>query len=302
MDKKVIQPSNGVPNDQSERIALLISQLDQHCIPNILVPIRNYDGKPHYCFKIDSYTVLSVVPEVKNWYHGHDVHAWTPSILKNTSSHIKYSAVDNKIFSAAIETVKQKYVTCMIECAGSLRQQIKLNNEVGGAAGTTGATGASGQTGSSGATGASGQTGSSGATGASGQTGSSGATNILIRELLNQFIECWNTISINKKKWVDTALNSIHKNDMKMINLMIDEKMVSCVNPIIAGINNINSQYRDGWIRDPQLPNVNAAQLFVELVAVDTENLLRETIAEIGATCIQGISHRLLSLFESFTR
>ena len=57
-----------------------------------------------------------------------------------------------------------------------------------------------------------------------------------------------------------------------------------------------NEYYRDGKIIDPELGDCNILHILKSLFEMDTE-LLCETLVEIGGTCIQGLSHRLLLLY-----
>ena len=62
---------------------------------------------------------------------------------------------------------------------------------------------------------------------------------------------------------------------------------------------NICNYYKNGYLLDPQLPKVNIAIILLEIFNfIKTNNNLinhfRETLEQIGTTCIQGISHRLI--------
>jgi len=69
----------------------------------------------------------------------------------------------------------------------------------------------------------------------------------------------------------------------------------------LVAFSNMQNQYKNGWIRDPHLPLINSAFLLevlwnkIKLINdVTVYKHFRETLIQIGATCIQGISHRLL--------
>lgn len=62
---------------------------------------------------------------------------------------------------------------------------------------------------------------------------------------------------------------------------------------------NMNSQFKNGWISDPQVPSLNSAILLKALwekIKRNDVSMIKhfeETLDQIGSTCIQGISHRL---------
>lgn len=67
---------------------------------------------------------------------------------------------------------------------------------------------------------------------------------------------------------------------------------------------NMKRQYSSGWIRDPQIPEVNFAlvlyALWFEISAsgeVSLHKHLNEILDDIGQTCIQGVTHRLLASY-----
>ena len=64
---------------------------------------------------------------------------------------------------------------------------------------------------------------------------------------------------------------------------------------------NLKTNFKKGFIRDPELPGLNSAVLLQALWAqlepskdASLHQHFNETLNEIGVTCIQGISHRLL--------
>ncbi len=107
--------------------------------------------------------------------------------------------------------------------------------------------------------------------------------------------EYCNIIHLHDKKLTDAIFNSI-------INEMIDR----CGH--VIAIDNIKTNYKDGWIIDPDLPGLNIAILLYltwELVKYgDKDNTRSHTdifklmLNEISDTCIQGISHRIYIDFE----
>ena len=74
--------------------------------------------------------------------------------------------------------------------------------------------------------------------------------------------------------------------------------------PNNPAIYNIISSYKDGWIVDPELPHLNSA-IILEIVWKlllfgDNEykiEAMSMILGDIGETCIQGISHRLIFEF-----
>ena len=61
----------------------------------------------------------------------------------------------------------------------------------------------------------------------------------------------------------------------------------------------MNRNFRNGYILDPELPKVNSAMILVliwDQIKDDTVlcKHFSETLKQIGNTCIQGISHRLI--------
>lgn len=68
-----------------------------------------------------------------------------------------------------------------------------------------------------------------------------------------------------------------------------------------VALHNMSTQYTNGWIRDRDLPGVNVAAVVIDLWTLLNRSQeptlfahFSETLDTIGATCIQGISHRII--------
>lgn len=85
-------------------------------------------------------------------------------------------------------------------------------------------------------------------------------------------------------------------NNKKWNNILIEIKKTI---PNYQTIQNINKNFKNGYIIDPELPKINIAIILVliwEQIKNDTIlcKHFSETLQQIGNTCIQGISHRLI--------
>lgn len=62
-------------------------------------------------------------------------------------------------------------------------------------------------------------------------------------------------------------------------------------------IRNIINSYKDNFIRDPEIPNINFAIILLQLWQLikinNLENYFKETLDWIASTCIQGVTHRI---------
>jgi len=88
--------------------------------------------------------------------------------------------------------------------------------------------------------------------------------------------------------------------DHKIVMEKLD-KLVSKYGSVISpGVNNIkrNINTTNNTINDPELPGFNTLVLLDKILDINTD-LLKETLVEIGNTCIQGITHRLLMLYHA---
>lgn len=101
-------------------------------------------------------------------------------------------------------------------------------------------------------------------------------------------------VNIIPKFFGETAYK---KADIKTWNNSLTEIKKRYSNHI--AIKNIERNFNNGFIKDPEIPNLNSA--IVLLIIWDTiknnDIMCRhflETLNEIGNTCIQGISHRLI--------
>lgn len=69
--------------------------------------------------------------------------------------------------------------------------------------------------------------------------------------------------------------------------------------PRCRALQNMNKNFKNGFIIDPELPKINSAMILILIWdKVKNNNILckhfTETLKDIGNTCIQGISHRLI--------
>jgi len=102
-------------------------------------------------------------------------------------------------------------------------------------------------------------------------------------------------IEIIKKKFNKTYYQSI---DNKSWNTLISKLHLIFPDKKIP-LENICKYYKNGYLFDPQLPKINIAIILLHLFDFiktndDLIKHFRETLAQIGTTCIQGISHRLI--------
>jgi hypothetical protein len=110
-------------------------------------------------------------------------------------------------------------------------------------------------------------------------------------ELLQQILP---ELHISNDKFPSDQFNSL----LGEIEQKYGRSIMPCMNNIM------NSYYKDERISDPDLPNINFCYILNDLylnsadvgVKLD-DNLLKETLEEIGGTCLQGLTHRLTLLY-----
>ena len=96
-------------------------------------------------------------------------------------------------------------------------------------------------------------------------------------------------------KYFDTYINE--KVDNTNWETVLSE--IKLKYPNMPAVYNIERNYNNGLIFDPDLPNINSANLLLliwNIIKNNTElsNHFLETLKQIDNTCIQGISHRLI--------
>jgi hypothetical protein len=89
--------------------------------------------------------------------------------------------------------------------------------------------------------------------------------------------------------------------DDKLYFKIIDELVEQYGTVINPSIKNLKNVFKNGKIIDPQLPEINFAQILFliwhNLFILNDKTLFehfKETLLDINLTCIQGVSHRLL--------
>ena len=104
----------------------------------------------------------------------------------------------------------------------------------------------------------------------------------IIKKLIDKHFDDKFYQSIDNKSWESLLLE---------LHLKFPDKKIPLAN--------IYKYYKNGYLLDPQLPKVNIAIILVKIFNFiktndDLTNHFRETLEQIGTTCIQGISHRLI--------
>jgi hypothetical protein len=77
------------------------------------------------------------------------------------------------------------------------------------------------------------------------------------------------------------------------------DKLIEKYGPsIVPGVNNIKARINktNNTITDPELPEFNNLPLLNKILDSGSD-LIKETLVEIGSTCMQGVTHRLLMLY-----
>ena len=101
-------------------------------------------------------------------------------------------------------------------------------------------------------------------------------------------------ISIIPRYFGDIAFSKVDNEKWKSVLLEIEKKISNS-----QAIQNIKRNFSNGRIIDPELPKVNSAMILV-LIWDQIKNDIflckhfSETLKQVGNTCIQGISHRLI--------
>jgi len=101
-------------------------------------------------------------------------------------------------------------------------------------------------------------------------------------------------ISIIPKYFGEVAYSKVNNDKWLLVLSEIEKKI-----PNGQSIQNMNRNFHNGYILDPELPKVNSAMILVliwDQIKDDTVlcKHFSETLTQIGNTCIQGISHRLI--------
>ena len=86
--------------------------------------------------------------------------------------------------------------------------------------------------------------------------------------------------------------------EMQSMDIVFLDEILEKHPKCIVGINNIKNNTKLGYLVDPEIEGVNILQvlksLWDKIKNTDLENHFEETLIDIGPTCIQGISHRII--------
>lgn len=101
-------------------------------------------------------------------------------------------------------------------------------------------------------------------------------------------------VNVIPKYFGDSVYTKVDSNEWNSAISVIQIKY-----PGNPAIKNLKRNFQNGFIIDPQLPKVNSAKILILIwnQIKDNDVLCKhfsETLKQIGNTCIQGVSHRLI--------
>lgn len=99
----------------------------------------------------------------------------------------------------------------------------------------------------------------------------------------------------NLVKKLNLSNDPINNDEFQQLLTDLINKYGETISPCINNIK--RCYYHDGYIHDSELPDINFALILKDLYKNFDEVLLRETLEEVGSTCLQGLTHRLLVLY-----
>jgi hypothetical protein len=221
-------------------------------------------------------TPIKETKDHKGWFVGQDVHAWTKQIKQETPVlMISNDPVDAKVFEDCLSEINKRYVVSIKHKISTIKQ---LLNNIPQNPTTPNMISAN-----------------------SNHLETKDPMVTLQNTYNNEIKELYKLCGESSKNTIKSLLGysqptTITSNKDSIFKIL-DTLDNQFANGVTTALNNIRSHFRDGRIQDPDLPNINVCHALIRLVNSET-NLLQETLIEIGGTCVQGITHRLIQIYE----